>query len=241
MKHWACLVALSVCLVACEGGEIVIFSANQAGAGGISGSAGSSAAAGAVLAGAAGSAAGAPSPGGGGGSESDASGAGGTADPPCQSNADCDIGYFCSKQRCEDAQGSCALLPIPDDDTSDMPVCGCDRTVYSNDTLRQAYGVAASTPGPCNSAPHTCFHDDECGTGVLCAHYLPPMTACGAQPGPGRCWITPAECPPVNNPQYQVCPPPNGPGGGPLPCVSRCQAIQSRHAFMQLPQDQVCP
>jgi hypothetical protein len=243
--RWASLIALGACLAACEGGEIAIFSLNLGGTAGVGGNSGVSGLSGAGPAGAAGAMAGA-APGGTGGTSgggtggSEAGGVAGTLDAPCLSTVDCDAGYYCSKPRCEDAQGSCVLLPIPDDDTSDTPVCGCDHTVYSNDTLRQAYGVAASTPGPCNSAPRTCSRDNECGMG-RCAHSLPPTAACGSPPGPGRCWVTLSDCPPVDSPQYQVCPDPKNPVTGPLTCVSRCRAIQSGHPFMQLPQGQICP
>ena len=236
------LLALAACLMACEGGEIAIFAFDG---GGGSGAPGASGASGAAIAGAAGAIAGGQPGGIGGSGGNETGGGGGAPSPACLSIDDCENGYYCSKQRCEDVQGSCVLLPIPEDDTSDKPVCGCDNNVYSNDTLRQWHGIAASGPGPCNSSPNTCYSDAECLTGGVCARYLPPTTMCGGQPAPmrfpGRCWVTPAECPAVNPAQYQVCPPPKGSGGGPQPCVSRCQAIKSGVPFVQLQQGQTCP
>jgi len=247
MRRWAALVALGVSLVACEGGEIAIFTANQTGMGGASGDAGVSGAASAVPAGAAGiAAAGASAGSGGGGDQSGGGGAGaGATDPPCQSNADCENGYFCSKQRCQDDRGSCLLTGFPNE-MLDLQVCGCDNFTYWNDSYRQEFGIAASTMGPCNSAPYPCRQDIDCGDpdlGYRCEHRVPPNLGCGLPPKDGRCWVAPLQCPAAlsSDKQYQVCSPPNNPGGTITSCVTKCEAIQSGHPFTQLSHDQACP
>ena len=242
MTRWASLVALGLCLFACEGTEITIFSANQAGSGGSSGNAGASAAAGASPAGAAGDTAGGSSSAAGGASGSaSGGGAGGSvADPPCQSNADCDPGYFCSKQTCADVQGSCLLTGFPNE-TLDLQVCGCNNITYWNDSYRQQFGIEASTLGPCNAAPQTCMRDQDCGpTGDYRCEHL--AAACGAPMQGGRCWVLPRHCPQpsATDSEYQVCPPPSG-SGAPGPCVTKCEAIKSGHPFTELSQEQVCP
>jgi hypothetical protein len=234
-------IALAVGLFACEGSEIAIFAAAQAGTAGVSGGFGSSGAPGDAPAGAAGATASAP--GGTGGAVQAGGGAGGGAgapDPVCQSTADCSSGYYCSKQLCGDAQGSCVLQPFPDEVSSEN-VCGCNGITFWNDSLRQWYGISSSTLGPCNSTPHTCMRDQDCAfRDAICTHLLSPDGMCGSSPGPGRCWVIPRDCSTADALQYQVCSPPNG-ASGPQLCVTKCQAIQSRHPFAQLSQDQLCP
>lgn len=246
-----CSVVLGLCLLGCDAGEITIFSANDtggtAGVGGMGGNAGASAASGSFLGGA------------GGGAGSDGQGAGGvagnpwalggsggdiTSERPCLSNADCDVNYFCSKQRCGDVQGLCMLTAFPDP-TQDLQVCGCDGITYWNDSYRQRFGIAASTLGPCQSGAALCIRDQDCGAlhGYSCEHLLAPTATCGSPPSPGRCWVTPRDCvvTPADDKQYQICPPPSGGAGAPPPCVTKCEAVQSGHPFTELATDQVCP
>jgi hypothetical protein len=259
MKRGGSIVALGLCLLACDAGEVVIFATTQAGIGGTGGnggaSGGASAASGASPGGTAGRA-GSDSPGGafgwagtdsgfGGGSDSAGAGAGaGAGNPFCVANGDCGTGYFCSKQRCWDVQGVCALTAFPDP-TEDLQVCGCDGVTYWNDSYRQRFGIAASTMGPCNSTPATCLHDQDCGPphGYRCEHLLAQAATCGSPPSPGRCWVIPRDCvtTPTDDRQFQICPGPNGQGGSPPPCVTKCEAIQSGLPFTQLGSDQVCP
>ena len=75
---------------------------------------------------------------------------GGTGMPgaPCASISECETSTFCQRKSCGDVMGTCAVLPKECKATADI-VCGCDGTSYANDCVRTAYGVSASTPGPC--------------------------------------------------------------------------------------------
>jgi len=245
VKRWAGLATLGLCLVACESGEIVIFSPAQAGAAGSSGGSAAGGAAG-TSAGSAGA-----SPGGSGGSSGIAGGGGGTTtggggamNPTCLSTADCDINSnsFCSKQSCADTLGECLPRPFPDD-TSSEHVCDCEgRITFWNDSFRQWYGAPASRPGVCSPDPtYGCAQDCGPDRKIRCAHLLltPPDVACGAQPSLGQCWLMPRNCPNSDAQDALICPPP-GSGLPPL-CATTCVAIQSEHPFTQLPAGQSCP
>jgi hypothetical protein len=253
----ALAIALVLCLAACEAGEIAVFSAAAAGTSGVAGVSGA-AVAGAGTGGTSGSAnsagfasgmggggtaGGGVSGGGGASAGSDAGGSGGsggTTDTPCHDNADCPSTYFCSTHTCSDTHGVCLPRPFPDD-TSAEHVCGCDHITYWNDSLRQRYGICASTLGPCDSGALTCAHDQDCVPDASCSHLLPPNVMCGAPPGTGQCWITPSDCSSTDSKQYQICPPPGSPAGSTQPCVTKCQAIQSGHPFMPVPHGVTCP
>ncbi len=228
MKRAFCLAALGLCVMACEGSEIAIFSVEQAGASG-------------NLA-ATGNAAGESSSGVGGSNDTglgNLAGNAGTLQPACQSTADCESNSFCSKPSCADARGVCLPRPFPDDALS-AHVCGCDHITYWNDSLRQWYGVSASTTGVCNQSQRSCDHDSDCGSpDASCAHLLPPDEACGSPVGLGQCWIIPRDCSATDNLHFEICPLADS-DATPV-CASMCQAIQSGHSFMQLPRSQSCP
>lgn len=237
------LLSLGLCLLACNGGDIAVFSA-QAGAsapggeagvgGGGAENGGSSPAAGASEAGWAGIGASGSNAG-----QTNEAGAGtgaqaGSGDTPCHDNADCPSTFYCSKPACSEPQGICLPRPFPDDGMQ-APVCGCDHVTYWNDTLRERYGVAASTPGECMMGARHCDHDKDCGVfDARCQHLLPPDQACGSALGPGTCWVTPIDCPPSANAEFQMCPPAGGGAGGAMPCITQCQAVQSGHPFIQV-------
>jgi hypothetical protein len=239
VKRWAWFVVLGLGLCGCDSGEIVIFSPAQAGAAGLGGSAGGGAAG--TSAGTAGAA-----PGGSGGSSDiggggSTIGGGGAMNPTCLSKMDCDPSSFCSKQSCADAQGVCMLLPFPDP-TSSEHVCGCDDHItYWNDSLRQYFGVSASTPGVCSpDQKNRCIRPQDCPVrgASSCAHLLPPDGACDDKLSPGQCWVTPIECSKSDSPQNLICPPP---GSGLQPkCATTCQAIQASVPFTQVPVGQTC-
>lgn len=227
---------LGLCLAACEGAEVAIFSLPaQAGAAGISGVPNTSGASG-TSAGTAGASAG-----GSGGSNENVAGMpmGNGVPVPCQTPADCDSTSFCSKQTCADAQGVCLPVPFPDETVS-AHVCGCeDKITYWNDSFRQYYGISASTMGVCNQERRTCVHNQDCHSrDAVCAHLLPPNVACGTPPGLGQCWIIPNGCPTSDPQRFLICPPPGS--GQPAFCASTCQAIQSGHPFMEAPPGQTC-
>jgi len=235
---------LGLCLVACDAGEIVVFSAEQAGSAGVMNVAGAGAG-GALEPG------GAPAMGGGGGTSGgtvgiasagqSSAGSAGAVGTPCHTSADCDPLWLCAKNSCADEAGVCVARPALPDSTTAL-VCGCDHITYWNDALRQWYGISASTPGQCVSGARACQMDTDCGAGATCSHLLPPMTSCSS-PGPGTCWVTPADCPTGDRPRWSLCPPPGGGSGGGQPpaCATICQAVQSGCSYMQVPRGEPCP
>ena len=229
----AWLVPLGFGLLACEGGEIAIFSTLQAGAAGVSGMA--------EVGG--GTDAGAGNAGGSSGT-SGAGGSGGTSGA-CFGNKDCGSDSFCSKANCTDPQGVCSPLAFPDDSSS-AHVCGCDNVTYWNDSYRKYYGVASITMmGICSQRPDGCARNEDCPNDALnhalCAHLLPPNAPCGSPPGPGLCWTIPNPCPTTDTLRFQLCPPPGSSSGGQAQCATTCQAVQSRQPFVLLSQGQTCP
>ncbi len=242
----ALLLTFGWCLLACDGGDIAVFAA-QAGSSGNGGTAGASGggadtrggadsgggAGEGGLSGFAGFAGGGASGGQSGDLGTSNGGQGGSSDTPCHGNMECPSTFYCSKSACSEPQGTCLPRPFPDAGL-ESPVCGCDHVTYWNDTLRQRYGVASSMPGQCMSNARHCDNDKDCGSpDASCPHLLPPDTSCGPQPGPGTCWVTPIDCSPGDNADYQVCPPPGGSGGA-SSCVTKCQAVKSGHPFMQV-------
>ena len=240
--RWLVLLSWLAGAMACDGGEVVVFAVAAAGSAGESGSAGS---ANPPLAGAGSGASvgGSLEPAGGsGGTASGAGGGGGdTVDKPCQTTDDCDRAWLCQKQACSDAAGVCLPRPVSDDPVR-APVCGCDHITYFNDTLRQQYGISASTNGECRSGARTCINSDDCGPDGSCSHRLPNFNAC-SMPGTGQCWITPNDCASTSDkPRFLPCPPPGGMPGGPPPmCLTTCQALQSGYPYLPMPQNYVCP
>ncbi|HEY3254470.1 MAG TPA: hypothetical protein VGJ91_10990 [Polyangiaceae bacterium] len=230
--------ALLVGVDACDGGEIVVFSTAEAGSAGSVSGAGS----GGVSSGAgAGALAGSLNAAGDGGivTSGGGSGGGGPVDKPCQTIADCDPSWLCQKQFCSDPQGVCLPLPVSEDPLL-SPVCGCDHKTYWNDTLRQTFGIPASTMGECRSGAQPCSSSDECGSNGACSQKLPNPNAC-AMPGSGQCWVTPTDCAADSEkPHWLPCTaqgvPPNSP---PPACLTTCQALQSGSAYWQAPKN-VC-
>ena len=233
--RWAWLTTFGLCLVACEGGEIAIFSATQAGAAGVSGM---------PQAGADSDAGGVDTSGSGGISDAGGSAGSGGTSGACFNNRDCGADSFCSKASCMDAQGVCSPLAFPDDSSS-AHVCGCDNVTYWNDSYRKYYGVASiMLMGICNQHSDGCLHDEDCPNhainNALCAHLLPPNAPCGSPPGPGLCWVTPNPCPTTDTLRFQLCSPPGSSSGGQPQCATTCQAVQSRQPFVLLPPGQSC-
>ncbi|MEI9935898.1 MAG: hypothetical protein WDO69_01610 [Pseudomonadota bacterium] len=227
--------ALLVGVGACDGGEIVVFSAvaqagsaaseamaasgGSAGDHGLGGSLGVAGGSGAAMTGAAG---------------------GDLVDKPCQTTDDCDPAWLCQKQDCSEPGGVCLPRPVSDDAARE-PVCGCDHITYWNDTLRQQYGITASAAGECKSGARTCISNDDCGSYASCAHLLFNMSSCG-MPGTGTCWITPNDCLATDDkPHWLPCAPPGDPSGPPPPCLTTCEAVQSGRPHSMLPHDAACP
>lgn len=156
------------------------------------------------------------------------------ADPTrelCTTSEECGKGRYCSRRRCEDAQGECAsrdtVCPTAQD-----PVCGCDGISYFNDCLRRQNGVTAYTLGECSETEaRTCGLADPapCPEGAFCGRLSsepdPSLMICEVDLlwVRGRCWVTPA-CDPQarGGEEYIPCVPavslaggtPGG-GGGP--------------------------
>jgi hypothetical protein len=216
---------------ACDAGEIVVFSAPQAGSAGTSANAGS---AGLVtVAGAGGSVGGSlDGPGGGGVATSGAGGGGGAVDDPCQNSNDCGPSWFCQKQNCSDPQGACVPRPVSDDPVRSA-VCGCNHYTYFNDTLRKQAGIPAIlTTGECSSGAKTCDSNDYCPDApepsigrASCSRNVTKFGNCD-MPGKGQCWVTPRDCAATTDkPHFVPCPPPGMPNLPP-PCLTTCQAVQ---------------
>jgi len=234
-RCWSLLsLALLSVLVACDGGELIVFSPNRPGSAGndpsLSGAPSMAGTAGSVtLAGNGGSG---------------PSGSGGIAGDPfdrtCQRAEDCDLSWLCQKQSCSDALGVCTPIPVFDDSRF-MPVCGCDRITYWNDTLRQVARVAASTPGSCQADALPCTNRDDCGPFGACRQILPNINACGMPPGTGQCWAIPNDCTSADDrPVYLPCPPPAGSSAPPPACLSLCQVLQTDGPYLHAPRNWDC-
>jgi hypothetical protein len=219
--------ALVVAIVACEGGEVIVFSPAQGLAGNPAGAGGAVAGSSAGLAGTGGSA-----PGG-------SSGTGGNPlDRVCQSNDDCDPSWFCQKQECSEPAGVCSPIPILDDSRL-LPVCGCDHITYWNDSLRQVARVSAAQAGPCGADALPCMSGDECGPFGACRQFFSNVADCGMQDGSGQCWAIPNDCASADDaPVYVPCPPP--PGSPPPDCLTMCQALQSDLPYLLAPRKFDC-
>ncbi len=218
-------------LVACDAGDVPVFSAASAGTAGNAGTAGSAGA----LSGAGGSS-GADTGSGGtyAGQGGDISAGGG--DTVCHGNGDCPDASFCLTQSCDHgAPGVCVVRPPICDSTLKL-VCGCDKLTYWNDCLRQEYGISWSTEGSCAAGAKTCHGNNDCPgmLGATCAHLLPVNVGCGAMGDQGTCWVTPTDCSMTGDTRvWQSCPPP-GSGGGLGPCTSTCGAVKAGHPFIQV-------
>jgi|GEM_PF-1209854 len=232
-------------VAACDGGEIIVFSAIQAGSAGDGGGGGPGGAAGNAVAG--------DGPGGApvtenGGAGASAGGSGGssgeTGSTPCQTTDDCDPTWFCQKRDCSDPRGFCLPRPGSDDPVL-AAVCGCDNNNYWNDTLRQQRGISALlATSECGSDVNTCTNDDECGSdassdaSMRCARRLPSVNACG-MPGRGQCWVVPNECSSGDERRrFLPCPPP--PGAPQPACMTYCEAISSGKPYLAKPPSFTC-
>jgi len=232
MTPKAVIVLSLLACVACDGGEIVVFSSAQAGTAGSDPAPESGGLAGTVVAGDAsgglkdiGGSGGAATSGAGGGSGNGSA----SVDKPCQTTEDCDPAWLCQKQNCSESQGVCLPRPVADDPRQ-APVCGCDHITYWNDTLRQQFGISASTDGECRSGVRTCVANEDCGFGSCSQRLLNPSSC--SMPGTGQCWITPIDCANTGDkPGWLLCPALGGPNAGPPPCMTLCQAVQAGRAF----------
>jgi hypothetical protein len=219
-------------LGACEGREIVVFAPVQAGSAGSSPSAGS----GGLIAGGSG---GSLDTAGTGGAAANAGAGGG--EKPCQTFEDCGgPSWLCQKRACGDLEGVCSSRPLSDDPKL-LPVCGCDRITYWNDTLRQQYGVPATiTLGECRFDALPCMNSAECPEDGTCSQKLLDVRDC-PNPGSGQCWRIPNNCASSEDkPDGLPCPAQVPPGQMP-PCLTACQALQANRPYVRVPGGYKCP
>jgi hypothetical protein len=145
----------------------------------------------------------------------------------CVTIADCPTtDYYCSMTSCDAQTGTCVLAPVVCD-PSEAPVCGCDNITYFNDCLREANGIAASTPNPCMNNPQLCGgpSNTQCPDGALCARLGLIHGPC-TDAIPGTCWFLPAKCPTTPPPDlWDSCD-----SAGAL-CVDTCNAITQGGAY----------
>jgi hypothetical protein len=234
--------------VACEAGDVAVFSEASAGAPGSAGAVTDvQGGAGGSLAGAVSAQAGALPMGVAQAGDSNEAGA-----PPdeivCHRPEDCPTGRFCAKSTCQDLIGVCEPQTLFCD-SSALPVCGCNHVTYWNDCLRRQHGVAASTDGECGADAKACASNAECDRGT-CAHLLLPPATCADPAGPGTCWVTPPDCSATTDLRgWQPCVPPQvGSGGagqiasgGSGPCASTCEALRDGRPYVALDGSAACP
>ncbi len=250
--------AAAIGIVACNAGEISVFSSAAAGTGNMSGTdstGGGDTGGGGVSAGQ--------------GGDFSAGGGGGVV---CHSNSDCgDTSLFCFKQSCgPGAPGVCVVREVVCERQRGL-VCGCDHITYWNECFRKEYGISASTPGACDVGAKNCHNNGECFGDATCARLvlplaqggvaLPQNTTCGGVSGTGTCWVVPSDCSNSGDADvWQSCPPP-GPMGGAsgasgasgtggtgatggtepvVPCMSTCQAIRAGHPAIRLDPGATC-
>ena len=227
-----CALSAAAGLIACNAGEVPVFSAAVAGMAGTAGITGTSGAA----SGASGSSGSGGDTGGGGayaGQGGDLAAGGG--DSVCHGNADCPDTFFCQTQTCDHGAPGVCIVKQPVCDSALKLVCGCDHLTYWNACLAEQYGVTVISEGACSTGARTCHGNNDCASmsGATCAHLLPPGVGCGTSADQGTCWVTPQDCSMTGDTrQWQSCPPP-GSGGGLGPCTSTCGAVKVGHPFVQ--------
>ena len=135
--------------------------------------------------------------------------------------SDCPAGTYCEMPTCGSASGTCQLLPAICDN-NEQPTCGCDGVTYFNDCLRQANGIASSTPMPCSfDSAYLCgFSGQMCPEGAMCAKLVRGGQGQCTANSPGICWVLPLQCPQPGpyDLRWDSCV-----SGG--PCVDTCTAI----------------
>ena len=108
------------------------------------------------------------------------------------------------------------------------PTCGCDGITYFNDCWRKNRGIAASTPGECETSPWACGGNNpymQCPEPLHCAQLLPDPPLNSTCPADifGRCWFLPVPCDPAApgdiNRWTTTC-------HTSEPCVDTCTAIE---------------
>jgi len=103
--------------------------------------------------------------------------------PACQNNLDCTSGFYCAKaaSKCDSIIGVCTEEPKFCSFLY-YPVCGCDRTTYTNKCVAASHGASVAHEGSCTRTcqgfcgkivtPGRCRCDGPCGT------LRPPKNCC---------------------------------------------------------------
>jgi hypothetical protein len=225
-------------VVACDGGQVVVFAVPPPGS--VVSGAGAGSGGMPTAAGTAGSVGGEPNAAGRGSMAM--GGAGGSGgDASCSSSDDCGSAWFCEKQNCSDPTGICSPLPVSDDPHL-SPVCGCDHRTYFNDVLRKQRRISATTTDTeCGRDVRTCCVNDDCLPGGSCSHQVSQFSDCAKQSNCdpqslGQCWVMPNDCANTSDrPHWLPCPPPGASPGSPPPCITTCQAVQSGFGYFAAP------
>ena len=140
--------------------------------------------------------------------------------PFCTDNSACAPDFFCAKQRCGDASGSCQpMATVCNDDQS--PVCGCDGVTYFNDCLRRQHGASLAVTDVCGQRELRCSPSLPCPRNGHCALL---RNTCGPGPGfegDGQCWVMPDHCRASGDERWAPCA-----WTQERECVSACEAIK---------------
>ena len=151
---------------------------------------------------------------------------------PCQvANNSCPAGTYCQSANC--ATGTCVAAPASDQED---PVCGCDRLTYWNTSLAASNGASVRVAGAC-PAGVACggANGINCPAGSLCNLEVADVVACTMNNPAGRCWVLPANCPPVlttDPPGTRRC------NNATAPCQSVCALITAGRVYFV---DPTCP
>jgi hypothetical protein len=87
----------------------------------------------------------------------------------CQTNNDCESGFYCKKDSCDTQNGTCSVR-IEFCNEQHNQVCGCDGKTYANACAAASAGVNVKSDGKCEGGSQgDCQSNNDCGTGYFCA------------------------------------------------------------------------
>jgi len=147
----------------------------------------------------------------------------------------CGAGSYCKAPGC--GQGTC--VPVTNvDDTTKVPVCGCDGVNYwnvvtaSNHGMSVASSAACATPAGCGGiatilCPNVAAH--------YCGHDVTQLT-CNVADAGGICWGMPLTCNIIGfGGQHRLC---SNQGGA---CLYECAAIKLEQNYYSPAPSEMCP